>query len=104
MFNFNIYNEAYAKIGNLTPISADCGVLCSARCCKGGEDAGMILFPGEEVFLKNKSFVKLTQRDMCGYRVWFAVCNGACPRANRPLSCRIFPLSPRYEDGKLTIE
>jgi hypothetical protein len=57
------YKRAYARLGRLTPIPADCGKLCGKRCCQGGEDDGMILFPGEEV----ASPLAVTARMMNGY-------------------------------------
>ncbi len=31
------------------------------------------------------------------------VCSDACPRKERPLACRIFPLTPYGREGKLTV-
>ena len=102
MYYTRLYNNAYCKIGAKTPISADCGALCGARCCHGDENAGMIVFPGEEKALIAHGF-NLTQRDMNGYPIYFATCTGKCKRIFRPLACRIFPLVPDFRDGVLTI-
>ena len=99
---FNLYNRAYSEIGVLTPISADCGALCGAKCCKGDDNSGMIVFPGEERFLTARGY-KLKRRDMAGYPVLFTACDGKCKRIYRPLSCRIFPLAPILENGALKI-
>jgi len=92
--------NAYARLGRLTPIQADCGKLCRKRCCKGGNDDGMILFPGEET---PASFA-VYDRDIAGYPVRFAVCKGRCRREARPLSCRVFPFAPYLGgDGALSV-
>ncbi len=78
--------EAYALIGEKTPILGDCGALCGAACCAPDEDGrgGMYLFPGEEGLLlgAGDDFAPLY------------TCDGACRREHRPLACRIFPLTP----------
>lgn len=100
---FSLYSRAYALIGNLTPIPADCGELCGAKCCGGDENSGMILFPGEREFLSRADFLKTEDRDMGGAAVDFAVCQGKCQRRLRPLSCRIFPLAPFWDGSTLQI-
>ena len=86
--------KAKAAMGSLTPLKGhDCGQLCSAACCKGDENTGMRLFPGEETSLRT---VELPD----GERL--AVCDGHCDRAERPLSCMIFPFFPTVDDrGKV---
>ncbi len=96
---FSLYSRAYAILGNITPISADCGELCGAKCCAGDENSGMILFPGEKDFLSRADFLEVKERDMNGFPVDFAICKGSCSRRFRPLSCRIFPLAP-FCDGE----
>jgi Fe-S-cluster containining protein len=94
------YRQAYARLGRLTPILADCGQLCGKRCCQGGDGDGMILFPGEEPL----GSLAVTDADMGGYPVRFAVCPGRCRRENRPLSCRIFPFAPYLDSsGEVTV-
>jgi len=45
-------DKAKSIIGELTPLKGhDCGQLCSAACCKGDEQTGMLLFPGESTAL-----------------------------------------------------
>ncbi len=101
-YYFEIYNKAYCEIGSLTPISADCGKLCNAKCCNGDENDGMIVFPGEENLLKAHGY-KTVLSEMNGHPVYFTSCNGKCNRVYRPLSCRIFPLAPTLRNGKLEI-
>ena len=77
-----MYKEAMEIIGELTPLRGhDCGKLCDCACCKGGEEDGMRLFPGEQTELEVK--------EADGGRL--AVCTGTCDREKRPLACRIFP-------------
>ncbi len=100
---FSLYSRAYAILGNITPIPADCGELCGAKCCAGDENSGMILFPGEKDFLSRADFLKIKERDMNCFTVDFAVCKGRCTRRLRPLSCRIFPLAPFWDGANLEI-
>lgn len=79
-----IYQKAFRLLRYATPLRTDCGVLCGARCCKGDDETGMLLFPGEPTALR----VIETE----GRRL--AVCGGVCDRNERPLSCRIFPFFP----------
>jgi len=103
------YTEIYNIISTQTPLQKDCGTLCSNACCKADKDTGMLLFPREEIhyeknpqswFSLHNSSYKLSS----GYILKLLICNGTCPRENRPLSCRIFPLIPYIaEDGFLEI-
>ena len=90
--------EARALLNDLTPLRTDCGMTCSGACCQSlpGDTTGMLLFPGEEAYY----------RDLPGYRMLqteqgtLLICPGRCDRADRPLSCRLFPLLPLLrEDG-----
>lgn len=84
--------EARALFDELTPLQADCGRLCAGRCCQPmeGENTGMLLFPGEAAYYES----------LPGYQVQHTpsglllTCPGHCHRADRPLSCRLFPLLP----------
>ena len=87
----------YSLLRKETPLSYDCGKICNGKCCKGDENTGMIIFPGEEEFLDENIKIKETQSG-----VKIAVCNGDCDRNKRPLSCRIYPLFPLMtENGKV---
>ena len=84
--------RARALIGERTPLTFDCGALCGAACCRPDEDGqgGMYLFPGEESLLPGAGD---------GLAPIY-VCDGRCRREDRPLACRIFPLTPvRKRDG-----
>lgn len=92
MENLSALWEARALLEDLTPLKSDCGRRCGQACCRSqtGEPQGMLLFPGEEDFY----------RDRPGYRMLpcaqgtLLVCDGHCRREERPLSCRLFPLLP----------
>ena len=93
------YDKLYKKIneiiGDLTPLKADCGVLCGRACCKGDENTGMRLFPNEKTTLN----VKMAEGGI------LAVCEGKCDRNTRPLACKIFPFFPCVdEDKKVYVE
>lgn len=91
-----MYNKIFKILGELTPLRADCGQLCSGACCKGDGNTGMRLFPHEESCLKVKS---LTSGDR------LAVCDGTCDRSKRPLACRMFPFFPTIDDrGRIFVE
>ena len=91
-----LYNRIFNILGDYTPLTVDCGVLCNGACCKGDSETGMILFPHEE----SKLDVKILEN---GERL--AVCNGKCDRNKRPLACRIFPFFPTVDEkGKVGVE
>lgn len=91
-----MYKKIFKILGDLTPLKADCGLLCERACCKGDLDTGMTLFPHEKT---NLSVTKTADgRNL-------AVCDGNCDRNNRPLACRIFPFFPTISDnGKIFVE
>ena len=89
--------KAREIMAEVTPLKADCGRVCGARCCRSleGEETGMLLFPGEEeAYLENPEWkVRETEAGL------LAVCPGTCERDGRPLACRIFPLLPVIREG-----
>jgi len=78
----------------LTPLKTDCGRLCAGACCQGDSTTGMLLFPGEETLYTNCTFATITPADfeLGGQKARLLVCDGHCPRDERPLACRLFPL------------
>ena len=91
-----LYAKIFKTLGELTPLRADCGVLCGGACCKGDVDTGMRLFPHEESTLSVRTLEN-------GVRL--AVCDGTCDRSKRPLACRIFPFFPTIDErGKIFVE
>lgn len=99
-----LYSKAYRILDQVTPLATDCGLLCNKACCDGGEDdLGMYLFPGEELILSDLSYFRIMPTDIQlenGSHVLLINCYGKCDRKLRPLSCRIFPLTPylTYQD------
>ncbi len=95
--------RARELLADITPLKADCGALCAAACCAEPEDedelSGMLLYPGEEALYPGADWYELcTLED--GQTLF--VCYGNCPREQRPLACRIFPLVFAAKDGKPT--
>ncbi len=93
------FKKAYEFLERVTPLRTDCGRLCAGRCCKGDEETGMFLFPGEEELIeKTDGFRVLDCDGNFGYKM--VVCSGECNRKTRPLACRIYPYFPMItEDG-----
>jgi hypothetical protein len=104
---YRIFRKAYNALKDCTPLNSDCGILCNKACCKGGDEKGMLLFPGEEEFLENNKYLNIRKTNIVfnnGYNVCFATCSGKCDRSQRPLSCMIFPLTPVIRDGRIYME
>lgn len=106
-----VYLQLYRLFDDITPIPVDCGQLCEAACCKG-DDSGMFLFPGEEAVydLLKPEWLKIEESDFTYmfkdkiYHVPIAMCSGSCDRYERPLACRIFPLTPYINhNGELEV-
>ncbi len=93
-----LYARLYQTFDNITPLRTDCGKLCRQACCQNTDaDLGMYLFPGEEMILQSADFLRIEPTELFYLPkkpVFFASCQGQCPRSNRPLACRIFPLTP----------
>jgi len=92
-----LYKKAWKKLSKATPLKLDCGELCGKRCCSGTDNDGMLLFPGEEYLYQNKGWCSIKETNIAlsdGYQIKLLVCRGTCPREERPLSCRIFPVIP----------
>lgn len=96
-----VYLQLYRLFDNSTPVKVDCGKLCSKACCKG-TDSGMYLFPGEKKVyeLLEPEWIKIEKSDF-KYKyedkeknLFIAFCDENCDRYQRPLACRIFPLTP----------
>lgn len=82
---------------NVTPLNMDCGRFCGAACCESDEDGqgGMLLFPGEEaLYAQLPEGFTLSRDDAVLPGMLLLTCQGRCDRALRPLSCRLFPLTP----------
>ena len=96
MDNKAFYALLYQTIGDATPNLQDCGALCGAACCQGGDEDGMYLFPGEEALFPGADWYTLLEGGLsvAGKPTQLLVCKGVCPRAMRPLYCRLFPIMP----------
>lgn len=89
----------------VTPFSGrNCGSLCGAACCKGSDNDGMELFPGESELLAGEKSFKIVESQGENQRR-ILVCSGECNRRKRPLTCRFFPLFPLAveHDGEIKI-
>ncbi len=108
----DLYQTAYTILNKSTPLRTDCGRLCNQACCDSHPNAteedtlGMYLFPGEEVILRQVSFLKIEPvRFTLNNRreILLATCQGECERNYRPLACRIFPLTPYLTNKDILI-
>lgn len=106
-----VYLQLYKLFDKVTPIKVDCGQLCGSACCIG-DDTGMFLFPGENEVYKilEPEWLKIEKTDFYyefdgkKYNVPIAMCKGKCDRFERPLACRIFPLTPYMDkEGKISV-
>ena len=98
--------EARELLRDITPMKCDCGELCGAACCvepEDGEIIGMALFPGEKALYESRSEWYKLYYDHRGKNP-VLVCRGECPRDQRPLACRIFPLTPYIKNGKMSVK
>ena len=86
--------KARDVLRDVTPLNADCGRFCGAACCRGDDETGMLLFPGEEALYRGCSFGRVIPAGFTlgGRQALLFVCDGSCTRSARPLACRIFPL------------
>ncbi len=101
--NIDLLIQARQRIGALTPLKRDCGLLCGAACCSESDAGdGMLLFPGEEALLPETEKQFLYSHTLSRFGpVLLYVCTGTCDRESRPLACRIFPLAPfRMRGGR----
>lgn len=91
---------------NVTPLKRDCGKICHEACCSDtlGDDSGMLLFPGEEEIMADNPCFRIEEGSYSinGTPARICVCEGMCRRKDRPLSCRIFPLTFHVENGSVT--
>ena len=97
--------KARGLLEDVTPLALDCGRFCAAACCQGDDETGMLLFPGEETLYEACDFGEVMEAEyaLAGRPARLFVCRGTCPRASRPLACRLFPLLPRLKDGAASV-
>ena len=103
----NVYHALYSYLEYKTPLKTDCGIICNKACCISDDpDAGMYLFPQERnIYSVLPKWAKIEKSDFYsgGVPVDILICEGKCTRELRPLSCRIFPLVPYVQNGKLSV-
>ncbi|MDR1262864.1 MAG: hypothetical protein LBK46_05175 [Oscillospiraceae bacterium] len=88
---------------DVTPLKGDCGKICGRACCEVSDpDAGMILFPGEETLYTGYKLVKMYGISGGEWPWWR--CDGTCERRDRPLACRVAPLTPTIRNGAVSVE
>ena len=93
--------QARTLLEEVTPLRRDCGRACGAACCAPDEDGqgGMLLFPGEEALYNPlPPGFSLRREDAVMPGMLLLTCAGGCSRGERPLACRMFPLTPVIED------
>lgn len=111
------YRQVYALSVEASPLAGDCGELCHKACCTweshDGRQLGIYLLPGEETMFTGREDWLVWEEHRAEHYdfppswhgpVFFVRCTSACPRPQRPLQCRTFPLAPHYmPDGHLTL-
>jgi len=106
-----LFLACYDRLGSLTPLKTDCGLLCGHACCLGSREddsAGMYLYPGEEIFYSQPAewfLLHSTDFVVEGRATPLLSCSAYCPREQRPLACRLFPLIPHIrKDGRYGVK
>ncbi|MFZ5596554.1 MAG: hypothetical protein ACOY31_06035 [Bacillota bacterium] len=104
------WKKLYSVIDELTPLKSDCGDLCGKKCCRGEAGQGVFLFPGEEKMFSgegkwyNVVEYRGQEAHYTGRETFILNCLADCPRQERPLFCRLFPLAPYLdENGRLEL-
>ena len=119
------FKAIYRLLDKVSPINEDCGLLCGAACCTCEGDnqlsgscssdcnadfsMGIYLLPGEEkIFSGDEDWLSWGWTLAEDYefpeswhgKVYFLRCKAApvCPRKQRPLQCRFFPLAPHLDE------
>ena len=103
-----VVEQARALLAHITPLHRDCGRGCGAACCAPDEDGqgGMLLLAGEEALYDPlpEGFT-LSRDDSILPGMTLLTCEGRCDREMRPLSCRMFPLTPVITpEGKIRVQ
>ncbi len=96
-----LLKEAIEIIGSATPLNFNCGTLCQRACCVS--DGYMMVFPGELPMLKSHGFT-FGKADLIKYgTIDIVTCSGTCDRNYRPISCRIYPLAPKFINDEIFV-
>ncbi len=100
------WSSLYQQLDSVTPLPVDCGKLCGSKCCTEWDNgAGVYLLPGEEKIFQgldwcNTALIPKIEAAFPGEHSYILHCRGKCPRRQRPLLCRTFPLTPYIEAEK----
>jgi hypothetical protein len=103
------FEKIYRMLENITPLAEDCGGLCGSKCCTEWESGvGVYLLPGEEQFFRGSDWCEVVEippeeQPFPGADAYLLRCRGVCPRSQRPLLCRTFPLAATWEDNGIKI-
>ncbi|MEG0291213.1 MAG: hypothetical protein RR495_00790 [Anaerovoracaceae bacterium] len=113
------WKAIYRLLDRVSPLDINCGTLCGAACCTddgdesykdaGDFELGIYLLPGEEkLFNMKEDWLKWTVEDAEDYdfplswhgNIYFVRCTEPpnCPRKQRPLQCRFYPLTPDLDE------
>ena len=95
----NALDEAKQLLRDVTPLKTDCGALCGCACCHGSDQDGMILLPGEAEAYTDAAWCRVTEIVHGN----LLVCNGTCPRSQRPFACMLFPLRIEVQEKRARI-
>ena len=95
--------SARAALSDLTPLLTDCGRLCGFACCKGDEQTGMLLFPGEEALFAPCAFGRVIPAhfELAGRPAHLFVCNGTCSREKPPAGLPPVSAFPAFQKRRL---
>ncbi|MBR5048572.1 MAG: hypothetical protein IKX74_02845 [Erysipelotrichaceae bacterium] len=120
------YQKIYELLNRREILDFDCGLLCSAACCRpdgcydeavinedyllenDDEEMGIFLFPGEEKMSLPRDWQSSSLEDAqaMGFpasweAVCFVSCGGKkfCQRHKRPMQCRTFPFCPHLNEN-----
>ncbi|MHB1418263.1 MAG: DNA-methyltransferase [Bacillota bacterium] len=105
-----IYETIYRMLDKFTPLVTDCGSLCQKACCQseGAQELGIYLLPGEHLmFTGHEDWLIWEEQDSEAFefpaswtgKIYFVRCTRPCPRHQRPLQCRTYPLAPHILPG-----
>lgn len=107
---FEKIEKMYRLLDDVTPLPIDCGRLCGSKCCTEWESGvGVYLLPGEEQFFRDKDWCEVVElpqgeQPFPGAKSYLMLCRGTCPRTQRPMLCRTFPLAARLEGNRITVD
>lgn len=106
--NTEILQEALKLLERETPLMTDCGALCGRACCAPDEDGqgGVLLFPGEDKLIGRIRWGRIIALDDRGdgQSGMLLLCDKPCDRHQRPLGCRLFPLTPAKDGTSVRLD